>query len=138
MTLRSVFSRRTTSDAVRRMKAVLGILDHDLTELAAQLTEPIPERALSDVEWRTAETARAAVEQDLRQLEAEAAVVATQVSDWQSKAAMAAQRGHGQLAEQARVRAAEADEVYRSYGQEIDSVRIFLHEWSVRVRRADP
>jgi hypothetical protein len=44
MPLSFAFSRRTTADAIRRMRAVLGVLDHDLDALAAQLAEPIPVR----------------------------------------------------------------------------------------------
>ena len=136
MTLRSVFARRTTADAVRKMRAVLGVLDHDLAELATQLTEPISATTLSEPEWRAAEAPRGTVQQDLRRLELEAAVVATQVSDWRAKELLAAQRGDGLLAEQARVRAAEADHIHRAYTQEIAAVRVFLHEWAARVSRS--
>jgi hypothetical protein len=49
---------------------------------------------------------------------------------------LAAQRGDGLLAEQARVRAAEADQIHRSYTQEIADVRVFLREWAARVSRS--
>ena len=137
MTLRSIFARRTTADAVRKMRAVLGVLDQDLAELETQFAEPIPATTLSDPEWQAAEGARAAVAKDLGGLEAEAAVVAAQVSDWRAKEALAAQRGDVALAEQARLRAAEAEQTYRSYTREIAGVRVFLHEWAARVTRAD-
>jgi hypothetical protein len=136
MPLRSIHSRRTTTDAVRRMRAVLGVLDQELTELATQLAEPVPTRMLSDSEWNAAEAARAAVERDLWQLEAEGAVVRAQANDWRAKAALAAQRGDVPLADQARVRSAEAEQVARSYAQEISAVRVFLQEWAIRVTRA--
>ena len=119
------------------MRAVLGVLDHDLAELETQLAEPIPVTTLSEAEWQAAEAARAAVAKDLHALEAEAAVVAAQMNDWRAKEALAAQRGDARLAEQARVRAAEAEQIYRSYTQEIAGVRVFLHEWAARVTRAD-
>ena len=137
MGLRSVFSRRTTTDALRRMRAVLGVIDDDLAEVATQLAAPIPDATLSDAEWLRAEAARRAVERDLRELEAEAAVVAVQLGDWRAKAALAAQRGDVPLAEQARVRVADAEQIYQSYTQEIGAVRAFLQEWAARVRRGD-
>jgi hypothetical protein len=136
MSLRSIFARRSTAESIRRMKAVIGVLDHDLDELAARLNDPIPTRALSDAEWSAAEAARAAVEQDLRHLEAEAAVVAMQASDWRAKAALAAQRGDPALADQAHARAAEAEQAQQSYAREIGAVRTFLREWTVRISRA--
>src|SRR5262245_28950292 len=123
MGLRSVFSRRTTTDAVRRMRAVLGVVDDDLAELATQLTVPIPDRTLSESEWQSAEAARTAIEHDLRGLETEAAVIAVQLQDWRAKAALATQRGDVPIAEQARLRAAEVEQVYSSYTQEISAVR---------------
>lgn len=137
MGLRSVFSRRTTTDALRRMRALLGVIDDDLAEIATQLAAPIPDATLSDAEWLRAEAARRAVERDLRELEAEAAVVAVQLGDWRAKAAFSAQRGDVPLAEQARVRVADAEQVYQSYTQEIGAVRAFLQEWAARVRRGD-
>src|SRR4051812_40345134 len=101
MSLRSVFSRRTTTDAIRRMKAVVGVLDDDIADLGIQLAAPLPAKILSEEEWQRAETARAAVQQDLRGLQAEAAVLAVQLNDWRAKAAMASQRGDGPLARQA-------------------------------------
>jgi hypothetical protein len=135
MTLRSVHSRRSTTDAVRRMRAVLGVLDQDLDERGADLALPIPATTLSETEWQAAEAARAAVEQSLRELRAEAAVVLAQTNDWRGKAVLAAQRGDAQLAEQARIRGAEGEQVYRSYVEEMNSIRAFLQEWAVRVTR---
>src|SRR3954469_24185583 len=136
MTLRSVHFRRATTDAIRRTTAVLGVLDQDLTELNTFLAEPIRPTTLSETAWQAAEAARAAVEQDLRGFEAETVVLVAQLTDWRSKAALAAQRGDTQLAEQARLRAAEFEQVYRSHTREISAVRVFLQEWAVRVRRA--
>jgi hypothetical protein len=118
------------------MRAILGVFDQDLTGLAAWLAEPVPARMLSNTEWAAAEAARIAIERDLRGLEAEAAVVAIQASDRRAKAALAEQHGDVPLAQQAHARAAEADQRSRSYVQEINEVRIFLHEWAVRVTRA--
>jgi hypothetical protein len=137
MTLRSVHSRTATTDAVRRMRAVLRVLDHDLAECGAYLTVPIPATTLSETEWQAAEAARAAVEHSLRGLEVEAAVVLAQANDWRAKAVAAAQRGDSQLVEQARIRCADVERVYRSYVEEMSSVRVFLQEWTVRVTR-DP
>lgn len=120
------------------MKAIIGVLDDDLERLATQLATPLPTRTLSESEWREAEAARAAVERDLRTLEMEAAVIAVQLNDWRAKEAMAAQRGDAALAEQARLRAAETEQVYQSHKEEIGAARAFLNEWAARVHRGDP
>jgi hypothetical protein len=137
MALRSIFSRRTASDALRRMTAVVGVLDDDLADLASRLAEPLPARTLSDTEWQAAEAARVTVEHSLRELELDVAVATAQANDWRAKAVSAAERGDSPLADQARFRAAEADEIVRSYTQELCAVRVFLQEWAVRVARAD-
>jgi hypothetical protein len=136
MTLRFVHSPRTTTDAVRRARAVLGVFDQDLTRLAAQLADPVPSRVLSEAEWDAAEAARVTVERDLRGLEAEAAVISAQANDWRAKATLANQRGDMPLAEQAQIRAAQTAQLSDSYRQEINAVRAFLQEWAVRVTRA--
>jgi phage shock protein A len=118
------------------MKAVLGVLDQERSELGTILADPIRATTLSEIEWQAAEAARAAVEQNLRGLAVEAAVLVAQATDWRSKAALAEHRGDTQLAEQARVRAAEVEQTYRSYTQEMSAVRAFLQEWAVRVTRA--
>ncbi|HVX41352.1 MAG TPA: hypothetical protein VHB25_17440 [Gemmatimonadaceae bacterium] len=120
------------------MRAMIGVLDEDLSTLATQLAAPIPPRTLTEAEWQDAEHARVAVEQDLRGLEAEAAVIAMQAADWRAKADLAAQRGDTALADQAHVRAAEAEQTRHSYAEEIGAIRGFLREWAARITRADP
>jgi peptidoglycan hydrolase CwlO-like protein len=123
-------------DAIRRMRAVVEVLDRDLAQYQTLVATPIPAAALSDAQWERAEAARSAVVQNLRELEQTAAAAATQANNWQAKAEQAARLGQPLLAEQAHLRAEEADAEQRVYAQEVAAVRVFLDEWAVRVTRA--
>jgi hypothetical protein len=125
-------------DAVRHLRAVLEVLDADLAQYHVLLATPIPAAILSDAEWDRAETARVAVEETLHELEQAAATAGDEASDWRAKAAYAATLGEPPLAEQARLRAAEADVGQRVYAQEAAAIHGFLDEWALRVTRAAP
>lgn len=123
-------------DAVRRLRAVIEVLDGDLAQYEVMVATPIPATVLSAAQWERAEAARIAVDQNLRELEDAAAAAATEANDWRAKAEQAARLGQPSLAEQARLRAEESDAEQRVYTQEVAAVRVFLDEWAVRVTRA--
>ena len=125
-------------DAIRHLRAVLAVLDEDLAQYHVLLATPIPATILPDALWDRAEAARITVEQTLRELEHAAATAAREAADWHAKATHATIRGELVLAEQARLRAAEADAGQRLYAQEATAVHLFLDEWAVRVTRAAP
>ncbi|HEY9227646.1 MAG TPA: hypothetical protein VIP11_13405 [Gemmatimonadaceae bacterium] len=137
MRLRSCSAPRV-EDAIRRMRAVLEVLDVDLARYQLLLETPIPATVLSDAQWDRAESARIALERSLDELERATATAARMASDWRAKAALAESRGEPLVAEGARLRATEADAEHRLYAQETAAVRVFLNEWAVRVTRSPP
>src|SRR5262249_49185306 len=128
-------SQRMITDveaAVRRMRAVVGVLDEDLATYERLLATPLPYAALPADAWPAAEAARRRVEESLRGTELAAADAVARARSWREKAALASTCGRAQLAEQARGRAATADHEATAYVRESSAIRVFLAEWDVR------
>jgi len=122
--------------AVRRMRAVVCVLDEDLAAYERLLATPIPYAELSADDWSGAQAARQRVEESLRSTELAAADAIAGARSWCEKAALATARGRAQLAEQALKHAAAAERAATAYAREGSAIRVFLTEWDVRISRA--
>ena len=120
-------------DALVRLRAVLQVVDEDLTGLDASLATPVPASGLTAAQWKSVEAARLAVEESLGLLEERNSCSAALARDWQAKALLAATAGRLELAEQARLLAAQAEADRTLYEQEIVEVHRFLQHWATHV-----
>ena len=84
--------------AVRRMRAVIGVLDEDLATADRLFGAPLQRTELPPDVWRRAEAARQRVELSLTMLEGAAADASRRARDWQEKAVLAIGRGDAALA----------------------------------------
>ena len=116
------------------MQAVIAVLDEDLERHAAFLARPISPTILTAREWAAAEQARLEVERNVEALERAAVAAAAKADDWRAKARLAREVGRLELADQAQHHATEADREHDSLRNEIHFARVFLHEWTVRVK----
>jgi len=122
--------------AVRRMRAIIGVLDEDLAA-ADRLFGAPPQRAeLPPDAWKRAEAARQEVELSLTVLEGAAADASRRAQDWREKAVLAVGRRDAALAHQAMNQAEMAADEATALTVECKELQIFLTEWAVRVSQA--
>lgn len=124
--------------AVRRMHAVVGVLDEDLATYERLLATPLPCAEVPADAWRGAEADRRRVEESLRRTELAAAEATASARSWREKATVATARGNARLADQALERATDADREAAEYARERSAIRVFLTEWNVRIIRSRP
>jgi len=120
-------------DVLVRLRAVLQVVDEDLARLDTVLATPVAATALAPAQWKSAEVARLAVEESSRLLEEWCSCSAAVARDWQGKALLAESVGRLELAEQARLHAAQAEAEKTLYENENEAVRRFLQHWATQV-----
>jgi len=124
--------------AIRRLRAVIAILDEDIAAVDRTLGSPLTRTELSPVAWKKAEAARRLVEESLEETERAAADAAQRAQDWYAKAELAVGRGDVVLARQAMTQAETAAEQAATLTCECNELQVFLAEWAVRVTQARP
>jgi hypothetical protein len=123
--------------AVRRMRAVVRVLDEDLATAADVLRKPFPPSELSAAAWGAAESDRPAVDESFHMTKRAATAADEQARDWRSKAALARRRGEEQLAEQAERCAERAERAAKEYASESAAIEAFLIAWDARKATAE-
>jgi hypothetical protein len=123
---------------IRRMRAVIGVLDEDLATADRLFNAPLARAELPPNAWERAEVARRQLEERVTAAEHAAADASRRAEDWQQKAVLAIGRGDAALARQAIERADEAKEEVAALTLECAELRVFLTEWAVRITKAPP
>ena len=119
--------------AVRRMRAIIGVLDEDLATADRLFGVPLQRAELPPDVWTRAEAARRQVELSLMVLEAAAADASRRAQDWKQKAVLAVGRGDAAMARQAMDQAEIATDEAAKQALVCQELQIFLTEWAVRV-----
>ena len=124
--------------AIRRMRALLGVLDEDLATANRTSGAPLARAELAPLDWERAEAARRLVEDSLTEIERAAATASRRARSWHSKAELAVRRGDVALARQAMVQAETAVEEAATLTFECQELQVFLTEWAVRIPQPLP
>jgi hypothetical protein len=122
--------------AIRRMRAIIDVLDEDLATADRLFGAPLQRAELSPDVWKRAEAARQQVELSLTALEGAAADASRRARNWQEKAVLAVGRGDAASARQAIDQAGMAADEAAALTVECKELQIFLTEWAVRVSQA--
>jgi hypothetical protein len=122
--------------AIRRMRAIIHVLDEDLATADRLFGTPLQRAELSPDVWKRAEAARQQVELSLTALEGAAADASRRARNWQEKAVLAVGRRDEALARQAIDQAGMAADEAAALTVECKELQIFLTEWAVRVSQA--
>lgn len=124
--------------AIRRMRAIIGVLDEDLAIAERRLDVPVAPVELPPEVWERAEAARRDIVLSLAATEAVAADASRRARHWEENFAAAVQRGDDFFARQASKQAAMASDEAAALTLECRELQVFLTEWAVRVRQAPP
>ena len=122
--------------AVRRMRAVIAVLDEDLATADRLFDAPLARAELPPDLWKRADAARQKVEHSLTAIEEAAEDASRRAKSWQEKAMLAVGRADAALARQAMDNAERAADEAAALTLECQALRVFLTEWAVRVTQA--
>lgn len=123
---------KSLSEAVVRLRALVGVLDEELRTFQppTSLPDPLPEMDAS--RGAAVRSAVSMLEESLDQLEREEAAARQQATDWAKRAKMAHDEGRIDLTQQALQRAAELEQEAQEYEGEVNAARELLRQWDER------
>lgn len=124
--------------AIRRMRAIIGVLDEDLANAEGMVDVPLAPVELPPDVWELAEAARRDVELRLVATEAAAADASQRARLWEEKIVTAVERGDHALARRASDQREVASDEAAALTLESRELQVFLTEYAIRVRRARP